>query len=234
MIHYQKTGFSMIRSRKNSVFWWSVLKKTAFLTIRSRTTDLENLFFTKSFFQKRFLSGDFRKGLEKTRICSKNWSKNLSQKNRGKDPAKKQLGQKAKPSPTTNRYKFQNNNARASGARPIFGVVVLKFEPIFCRTWLGFLAELFLAGFLPLIFWDRFLDRFFEQIFVFFQTFFESLLAETFFGKIFFLVICWSKLTVGHLRFFIYSEKCFVTSGFSFNSVHPVMVPWNGTGSVIF
>ena len=107
--------------------------------------------------------------------------------------AKKKLGQKLSQKlqqiPSKNRFKIQNNNPKngaARGARrPIFGasargasVVVLKFVSIFCWTWLGFLA-----GFLPLIFWDRFLDRFFEQFFVFFQTFFKSLLAETFFGK---------------------------------------------------
>ena len=69
-------------------------------------------------------------------------------------PAKNPASQKAKPSPSKNRFKFQNNNPktgrRALARRPVFGrralarrVVVLKFVSIFCRTLLGFLAELF-------------------------------------------------------------------------------------------
>ena len=104
------------------------------------------------FSKKGFCQETFEKGLEKNKkLFKKSIQKSIS-KNQGQKSSQKKLGQKAKPSPTKNRYKFQNNNARASGARPIFGVVVLKFESIFCRTWLGFLAELFLAGFLPLIF----------------------------------------------------------------------------------
>ena len=42
------------------------------------------------------------------------------------------LSQKLQQIPTTNRYKIQNNNARAaSGARPIFGVLVLNFVSFF-------------------------------------------------------------------------------------------------------
>ena len=89
-------------------------------------------------------------------------------------PAKNPASQKAKPSPTKNRFQFQNNNPktgqRALARRPVFGrrrlrrrVVVLKFVSIFCRTWLGFLAKPFSAGIWPPDFWPRFLDRLFED-----------------------------------------------------------------------
>ena len=71
--------------------------------------------------------------------------KNVEQKSKEKVQkiqAKKKLGQKLLQTLTKNRYKIQNNNARASGARPkngaarsarrpIFGVVVLNFESVF-------------------------------------------------------------------------------------------------------
>ena len=88
-------------------------------------------------------------------------------------PAKNPASQKARQSPTKNRFKFQNNNPktgrRAKRAAPFLAarfsapVVVLKFVSIFCRTWLGFLAEPFSAGCWPPDFGSRFLDRLFED-----------------------------------------------------------------------
>ena len=89
------------------------------------------------FSKKGFCQETFEKGLEK----NKNLFKKSIQKSISKNQGQKS-SQKAKPSPTKNRYKFQNNNARASGARPkngaarsarrpIFGVVVLNFESVF-------------------------------------------------------------------------------------------------------
>ena len=71
--------------------------------------------------------------------------KNVEQKSEEKVQkiqAKKKLGQKLLQTLTKNRYKIQNTNARAAGARPkngaarsarrpIFGVVVLNFESVF-------------------------------------------------------------------------------------------------------
>ena len=73
-------------------------------------------------------------------------------------PAKNPASQKAKPSPTKNRYKFQNNNPK-NGASAACGasVVVLKFVSIFCRTWLGFLAGWILCW--PML-WDGFFHGF--------------------------------------------------------------------------
>ena len=80
-------------------------------------------------------------------------------------PAKNPASQKAKQSPTKNRFKFQNNNPktgrRALARCPVFGlralarrVVVLKFVSIFCWTLPGFLAGWILCW--PML-WDGFL-----------------------------------------------------------------------------
>ena len=68
-------------------------------------------------------------------LTEENVEKNVEGKCQ-KIQAKKKLGQKLSQKlqqiPTKNRYKIQNNNARAaSGARPIFEVVVLNFESVF-------------------------------------------------------------------------------------------------------
>ena len=88
-------------------------------------------------------------------LTEENVEKNVE----GKCPkiqAKKKLGQKLSQKlqqiPSKNRFKIQNNNPKNGASARGASVVVLKFVSIFCRTWLGFLAELFLAGFLPLIF----------------------------------------------------------------------------------
>ena len=104
--------------------------------------------------------------------------KNVEQKSKEKVQkiqAKKKLGQKLLQTLTKNRYKIQNNNARASGARPkngaarsarrpIFGVVVLNFVLVFCRNLLELLAELLAKFFLGLDFFDIFLRHFFRHV----------------------------------------------------------------------
>ena len=116
-------------------------------------------FFGRRFSKKGFCQETFEKGLEKNKkLFKKSIQKSIS-KNQGQKSSQKKLGQKAKPSPTKNRYKFQNNNARASGARPkngaarsarrpIFGVVVLNFESVFWKGLQELLAQFFLVPFL--------------------------------------------------------------------------------------
>ena len=96
-------------------------------------------------------------------------------------PAKNPASQKAKPSPTKNRFEFQNNKPK-NGASAACGasVVGLKFVSICCWTLLGFLAELFcwldslmayaLGRFLPWIFgrWKNFFQKAGQK--TFFQT----------------------------------------------------------------
>ena len=65
---------------------------------------------------------------------------------RGPNSSWERLGQKAKPGPTKNRYKFQTNNAACYSAPPRFWVVVLKlirfFEGLgFYGFFLGILAH---------------------------------------------------------------------------------------------
>ena len=118
------------------------------------------------FSKKVFLARDFGK-VWKTKIeFHKPIQKSISKIRGGKHPCKKpsqsigqqriqptkKLSQKAKPSPSKNRFKFQNNNPKNGASARGASVVVLKFVSIFCWTWLGLLAELFLAGFLPLFF----------------------------------------------------------------------------------
>ena len=106
---------------------------------------LEKMLFGKSFLWNvwKMLGKIFEQSIQESRP-----------KIRGPNSSWKRLGQKAKPGPSKNRFKFQNNNPktgrRALARRPVFGrrrlrrrVVVLKFVSIFCRTLLGFLAELF-------------------------------------------------------------------------------------------
>ena len=106
-------------------------------------------------------------------------------------PAKNPASQKAKQSPTKNRFIFQNNNPK-NGASAACGasVVVLKFISIFCWTLLGFLAGWILCwpmlwdGFLhgclpPLIFEIDFWIDLWNSI-LFFQTFPKSLARNTF------------------------------------------------------
>ena len=135
-------------------------------------------------------------------------------------PAKNPASQKAKQSPTKNRFKFQNNNPktgrRALARRPVFGrrrlrrrVVVLKFVSIFCRTLLGFLAELFcwldslmacaLGWFFPWIFgrWKNFFQKAAQE--TFFQT---TVIEKNVFLMIFviFIGVNIIKKYGGHLR----------------------------------
>ena len=73
-------------------------------------------------------------------------------------PAKNPANQKVQPKSQAKSFKTSiqiskqqpKNGAAREARRPVFGrrrlrrrVVVLKFVSIFCRTWLGFLAELF-------------------------------------------------------------------------------------------
>ena len=54
------------------------------------------------------------------------------QQNPGQEKTWPEAQPEAPANSRKNRYKIQNNNARAaSGARPIFGVVVLNFESVF-------------------------------------------------------------------------------------------------------
>ena len=76
-------------------------------------------------------------------------------------PANNTASQKAKQSPTKNRFKFQNNNPKNGASARGASVVVLKFVSIFCWTWLGFLAELFFGW----IFAPDFLRSIFGSIF---------------------------------------------------------------------
>ena len=109
-------------------------------------------FFGRRFSKKGFCQKTFEKRFGKNKnLFKKSIQKSIS-KNQGQKSSQKKLGQKAKPSPTKNRFKFQNNNPKTGRRALARRVVVLKFVSIFCWTWLGFLAELFLAGFLPLIF----------------------------------------------------------------------------------
>ena len=106
--------------------------------------------FSKIVFPKKgFCQETFEKGLEKNKkLFKKSIQKSIS-KNQGQKSS-----QKAKPSPTKNRFKFQNNNPKngaARGARrPIFGasargasVVVLNFVSVFCKGLQELLAQLF-------------------------------------------------------------------------------------------
>ena len=64
------------------------------------------------FSKKGFCQETFEKGLEKNKkLFKKSIQKSIS-KNQGQKSS-----QKAKPSPTKNRYKFQNNNRRAKARR---------------------------------------------------------------------------------------------------------------------
>ena len=151
---FSKTDFSQTDFSQNAFsklffpwFWWFFI----FQTPDEPPMVFEKMLFGKPFLwnvwkpfsKKSFCQETLEKGLEKAKnMLRKSIQKSIS-KNQGQKSSQKKLGQKAKPSPTKNRNKFQNNNARASGARPIFGVVVLNFVSIFCRTWLGFLASFF-------------------------------------------------------------------------------------------
>ena len=110
------------------------------------------------FSKKGFCQETFEKGLEKNKkLFKKSIQKSIS-KNQGQKSS-----QKAKPSPTKNRFKFQNNNPKTGRRALARRVVVLKFVSICCGTWLGFLAKPFSAGLWPPDFWPRFLDRLFED-----------------------------------------------------------------------
>ena len=165
------------------LFPWSVHQKTIFSMIRSPK---------KCFCQETL--GKFGKNKNeipkvdpKIYLKNQGWQKSKEKAIPKHRPAKNPASQKAKQSPTKTQLKFQKNSLK-NGASAACGasVVVLKFVSIFCWTWLGFLAELFLAGFLALIFWDRFLDRFFEQIFVFSKPFSKVSWQKPFLEKLIF------------------------------------------------
>ena len=150
----EKNGFGQTDSGK-SIFGWCLLQEAVF----------ERMLFGKPFLWSvwKMFGKIFEQSIQESRP-----------KIRGPNSSWKRLGQKAKPGPSKNRFKFQNNNPktgrRALARRPLFGrrrlrrrVVVLKFVSIFCRTWLGFLAKPFSAGIWPPDFWPRFLDRLFED-----------------------------------------------------------------------
>ena len=130
----------------------------------------------KRFFDGRCLEICFLgRFLKKVVPSTKNpWKKSSQSIGHQRIQPTEKLSQKAKQSPSKNRFKFQNNNPktgrRALARRPVFGrrrlrrrVVVLKCVSIFCRTWLGFLAKPFSAGIWPPDFWPRFLDRLCED-----------------------------------------------------------------------
>ena len=100
-----ENAFSMIRWPKKRFFDDPLAKNKCFLNDRC----LEKCFLAR-FLKKVFPS-------------TKNpWKKPSQSIGHQRIQPTEKLSQKAKQSPTKNRYKFQNNNARAaSGARPIFG-----------------------------------------------------------------------------------------------------------------
>ena len=118
-------------------------------------------------------------------------------------PAKNPASQKAKQSPTKNRFKFQNNNPktgrRALARRPVFGrcacaprccfeiCIDFLLDLAWLFGWLDSLLAYALGGLLAWMFatpdlWDRFLDRLMEFYFCF-QNFSRSLLPETLFRE---------------------------------------------------
>ena len=99
-------------------------------------------------------------------------------------PAKNPASQKAKPSPSKNRFKFQNNNPKTGRRALARRVVVLKFVSIFCRTWLGFLAEPFFSWILAPCFLVSFLGSTVRRFFQTFSKHFKELMFQkAFFQK---------------------------------------------------
>ena len=143
----------MIRSPKNG-FFDDPLSKNGFFDYPFSKNGFFDDPFSKKVFPKRVSARRLSKRFGKNKnLFKKSIQKSIS-KNQGQKSSQKKLGQKAKPSPTKNRFKFQNNNPKngaARGARrPIFGasargasVVVLNFVSVFCKGLQELLAQLF-------------------------------------------------------------------------------------------
>ena len=146
---------------------------------------------------------------------------------RGPQSSWKRLGQKAKPSPTKNRFKFQNNNPktgrRALARRPVFGRracaprccfeicidFLLDFAWLF--GWLDSLLAyalgwLFAWMFATPDFWDRFLDRLMEFYFCF-PNFSKVSCQKHFFGERSWSIIDFPKS--------VFPDRFFPNIGFS-------------------
>ena len=174
-VFFKKPFLDDVFSRKPFFFGWCLLQEVV---------------FGKMFFGKWFLKFVWK-------MFGKIGAQSIQEsrpKIRGPKSRWKMLGQKAKPGPSKNRFKLQNNNLktgrRSLARRPVFGrrrlrrrVVVLKFESICCRTWLGFLAKLFSSGFWPPDFWSRFLDRLLKEFSKHVPNMSEKLFPKKHFSK---------------------------------------------------
>ena len=107
---------------------------------------------------------------------------------RGPKSSCKRLGQKAKPGPSTNRFKWQNNNPktgrRAKVRRPAFGLLFSNLNRFLEGPGLAFWPSLFQLEFGPLIFGlDSWIDssKIFPSIFQTFQRndFPKNILSKT-------------------------------------------------------